>query len=86
MKIKRIINDKIVEIELTSTELHEAYFEQEHYYDMEDVKSALEEAGCEFTENQISEAAYLARKWMDGNDVIADCRWNCIDEAIEEVS
>ena len=86
MTIKRTINGVEMEFELTSMELHEAYFEQEHYYDMEDVKSALEEADREFTEDQISEAAYLARKWMDGNDVIADCRWNCIDEAIEEVS
>lgn len=85
MTIKRIINGKIVEIELTAQELQNAYFEQEHYYDMEDVQSALKEADREFTGDQISKAAYLARKWMDGNDVIAECRWNCIDEAIEEV-
>lgn len=86
MTIKRTINGVEMEFELTERELYDAFFEKQHYFDVEDVKCGCEETGHELDEDQIDEAAHLARKWMDNNDVISDCRWNCIDEAIEEVS
>lgn len=97
MKIERIINGHRVEIELTPQEMYDAYFEQEHNFDMEDVRSMLDEdhwyytdeagdpAWPEMTDEQISDAASLAREWMDGNDHMAECRWDCISDAMKEV-
>lgn len=84
MTIKRIINGIIVEIKLTEHEMWDAYREQEHEFDMEDVRHWLEEDEQELTDEQIDDAAYWAREWMDDNDTIAEIRWNIIDDAIKE--
>lgn len=84
MTIKRIINGKPVEIKLTQSEMWDAYREQEHEFDMEDVRHWLEEDEQELTDEQIDDAAYWARQWMDENDHIAEIRWDIIDDAIKE--
>ena len=57
MTIKRIINGKPVEIKLTQSEMWDAYREQEHKFDMEDVRHWLEEDEQELTDEQIDDAA-----------------------------
>ena len=84
MTIKRIINGKPVEIKLTQSEMWDAYREQEHEFDMEDVRHWLEEDGQELTDEQIDDAACWAREWMDENDHMAEIRWDIIDDAIKE--
>lgn len=84
MKIKRIINGKPVEIKLTQSEMWDAYREQEHEFDMEDVRHWLEEDERELTDEQIDDAAYWAREWMDENDHISELRWDIIHDAIKE--
>lgn len=88
MKIERVINGETVTIELTAHELWKAYREQEHKFDKEDVISWLDvmDDPPELTDEQIDDAAMLARDWMEYNDGIAECRWNCIESAIKEVS
>ena len=88
MKIERVINGETVTIELTAHELWGAYREQEHKFDKEDVISWLDEMDNppELTDEQIDDAATLARDWMEFNDGIAECRLNCIESAIKEVS
>lgn len=94
MKIKRVIRGENVEIELTPQEMYDVYYEQERNFDMEDVRSLLNlenyywKAGeaPKLTDEQVEHAAFIARNWMDDNDVIAECRWDCIADAIKEVS
>lgn len=43
MIIKRTIDNKEVSIKLTERELSDAYYEQEHLFDIEDVINALDE-------------------------------------------
>lgn len=91
MTIKREVNGKMMEFELTYNEMCNAYFEQEHVFDMEDVRAYYdyddETSGDRrrLTEEHAEEVATLAREWMDENDGIAETRWNCIDDAIKEV-
>lgn len=92
MKIERIVNGKKTEIELTENELCLAYREQQHLFDMEDVRSYVENIDWddddrppEMTEDQIDEAAFWVREWLDESDTIGDVRWDCIREAIEKV-
>lgn len=42
MTIKRTINGCKIEITLTETELHDAYYEQEHNFDVQDVENRFE--------------------------------------------
>ena len=89
MTIKRIINGKPVEIKLTEHEMWDAYREQEHEFDMEDVRSTLEdidddEVPTTLTDEQIDDAACWARQWMDENDHMAEIRWDIINDAIKE--
>ena len=84
MTIKRIINGKPVEITLTQSEMWDAYREQEHEFDMEDVRHWLEEDEQELTDEQIDDAAYWAREWLDSNDHISELRWDIINDAIKE--
>ena len=90
MKIERIINGETVTIELTESEMWDAYREQEHIFDMEDVRSWFDEMDDDslpesLTDEQVDDAACWAREWIDDNDHIAECRWDCINDAIKEV-
>lgn len=89
MTIKRIINGNSVEIALTEHELWEAYREQEHEFDKEDVVSMWEDMNedeelPEMTEEQIETAADCVREWLDANDNISEIRWDIIRDAIME--
>ena len=96
MTINRIINGKQIEIKLTETEMWDAYQEQEHEFDKDDVRHMLEEYEWYWTdengesnpptltEKQIDDAACWAREWLDENDLIAEVRWNFIHDAVEE--
>lgn len=81
MTIKREVNGQMMEFELTERELRDAYFEQEHNFDMEDVRNF--DVPC--PEEYVSKVASLARNYMDTNDCMAEDRWNCIELAIKEV-
>lgn len=89
MTIKRVINGKLVEIKLTQSEMWDAYREQEHEFDMEDVRSTLEDIDDDeipetLTDEQIDDAACWAREWLDDNDHISELRWDIIHDAIKE--
>lgn len=89
MTIKRTINGKPVEITLTEYEMWEAYREQEHEFDKEDVVSMWEDMNedeelPEMTEEQIETVADCVRKWLDANDNISEIRWDNIRDAIME--
>lgn len=93
MTIKRIINGKEIEIKLTEREMWDIYREQEHKFDMEDVRGYIEdidwedgERPPEMSDDQIDEAAFWMREWIDSNDVVGDIRWDCIRDAIEKVT
>ena len=87
MKITRFINDVEVEIELSSYELDKAWREQQREYDIEDIKSVLENSGDNWTDEQheyltenIHEVAGLYNKYNNGGDWYDDAY-----EAVEEI-
>ena len=93
MKIKREINGTVHEFELTSNELCEAYYEQEHKFDIDDVDDlicglddeyVLEVYGVDaerFRELE-PEMAYEKRRLMDKYDMA----WNdARDEAVDSI-
>lgn len=89
MTIKRLINGKEIEIKLTEHEMWDAYREQEHEFDMEDVRSTLKDIDDDeipetLTDEQIDDAACWAREWLDDNDHISELRWDIIHDAIKE--
>ncbi|MGN0476722.1 MAG: hypothetical protein ACI4HM_05205 [Ruminococcus sp.] len=79
MRIKRKIEGKEYEFELTSEELRNAYYEKEHFYDTEDVKNYISnmskeefkgysiKAESEILDNEelLSKIAYRKRKYVD---------------------
>lgn len=82
MKIKREINGKMIEIELTSRELYQAYCEQEHLFDMESCRDEFsmrysEEGWYENVSDEdrdfiIEEVAIILRRNLDKYDVTFD--------------
>ena len=88
MTITRWINGVKVKIELTKTELYDAYKEQQHIFDMDDVRhyweyDEMDEDGrTRLTDEQISDIADISREFQNESDVILDRIWNCVDEAI----
>lgn len=91
MTIRREIDGKEVQIELSARELSEAYLEQEHEYDIEDVQNRFDdmedeefaEHGMtrEEAESHISEIAYNKRRNMDKYEM----SWEyALDEAIRD--
>ena len=93
MKIKREINGTVHEFELTSNELFEAYYEQEHKFDVDDMEDlicgleneyVLEVYGVSaerFRELE-PEMAYEKRRLMDKYDMA----WNdARDEAVDRI-
>ena len=90
MTIKRTINGVEMEFELTNQEMWNAYREQEHEYDKEDVRSTLEDIDDDripsaLSDEQIDDAAWWVREWMDENDNMAETRWEIIHDAILKV-
>ena len=86
MTIIRVILGEPVEIELTPTELQEAFIEQEHLYDREDVINRLSELSYdEQPDEVIDEIASLSRQYQDESDVVCDTLWDCVDDAITEI-
>ena len=79
MKIKRKINGKEYEFELTCEELRNAYYEKERFYDTEDVKNYIsnmskeefkeysikEESELLDNEELLSKIAYRKRKYIE---------------------
>ena len=87
---RKILGIIPVKIALTEEEVYSAYAEKQHDYDMEDVKSKIE---CRWEEDEIpeklknpefiSKIADKFRRYMDNNDYISECMWDCADYAIE---
>ena len=77
MTIKRVVNGTEMEFELTSLEMWEAYNEQEHEYDIDDIKDRFDGIGSAadiaevydmpWTEIEplIPEMAYRYRRYME---------------------
>lgn len=88
MKIKRIINEKEIEIELTGSELREAFYEQDRNFYIEDVKFRYD---CSNLDN--SAIANIAEDWkyaLGNNDVYWDSYWatlRCVakENGLEEI-
>ena len=94
MKITRKILGKSVEIEITYEEKRRAYIEMKREYDIEDIKTRLEdmvEEGDELAqkildnEEMISALADKLRENLDEDDHISECLWNTIDDLIENM-
>ena len=92
MVIKRYINGKDTEIELTPQEVLDAYYQQEHSFDEDDVRDRFNEWDDERfleygvtraeAEEQISDIAYEKRRIMNKYDT----DWEyALDEAISTV-
>lgn len=83
MKIKRVICGEIVEIELTETELREAYEEQEGIYDREDIELRLPVSDISsVTERQLKAMTARYKDLLSQDD-----SWcYCADAAIEELT
>lgn len=90
MVIKRQVAGKDIEIELSPRELCDAYYEQEHNYDVEDVKvrfddmidDEFEDHGLtrEYAEAHMDEIAYNKRRNMTKYEM----SWEyALDEAID---
>ena len=66
MTITREINGTTINLELTQEEMYKAYYEQQHRFDLEDVKEIagwLEEDGAEpFTKEEIESASKELRE------------------------
>lgn len=79
MVIKRQIDGRSVDIELSPSELCDAYYEQEHKYDMEDVENRFDDMDDEdfaehgitreYAEAHISEITYNKRRNMTKYDM-----------------
>ena len=93
MKITREINGKTHTFELTEDELYNAYFEQEHIFDVDDISSFFDELDdgdimSEYgkTREEVKwhydEIAYEMRRQMDKYDVDM---WYARGEAIRQV-
>ena len=84
MKIKREVDGKTLEFELTDPEVWMAYDECEHKIDIETVDFYMEDN--EVPDDKIDEVANRYRKLYDrylDND--ADVRFECVCDAMKEV-
>lgn len=88
MKISRMVNGETKEFILTKDELYNAFEEQQHIFDMEDVRSYfdnyseedyLREYGLssDAVKDRFSEIAYEMRRNIDKYDM----DWRCAREA-----
>ena len=93
MIIKRTNGNEEVEYELTIEELRQAYWEYEHFCDIEDVKAEIRRRCSKFTErgykpmpvkwlkSHLDEIAYLKRKYIDNYG----CDWEtATQDAIDD--
>lgn len=90
MKITRkIFGIFPVKITLTEQEVYDAYAMKKHEFDIADIQSKIE---CRWEEDEIPEKlknpevisgiADNFRRYMDNNDYISECLWDCADYAI----
>ena len=94
MKIYRKYNGKRVSHMLSRTELRKAYEEQQHIYDVDDIKNELDsnrdwytdEYGIDekpVTENEIEEMAKFLRHLLNNE---ADSCWSvCVQDAVNKI-
>lgn len=97
MKITRKIpnSNKEMEITLTSAELSEAYYEQEHEFDKRDIINEIEsedfeadyKCSVETAMKYVDEMAYRKRKYIDDYGAYwSDAVRDAINEILEENS
>lgn len=81
---------KTLTIELTPKELSQAYYEQEHIFDIADVRTEIEEENLDknaghtpkLVERYIDDIAYRKRKYIDDYEM----NWrDAVQEAIKDV-
>lgn len=94
MEIYRRYGGQRVAHTLSKAELHEAYLEQQHIYDVDDIRNGLdtdheyyaEKYGISekpVTNNEIEEMARLLRHFLDSE---ADSTWSvCVQDAITKI-
>jgi hypothetical protein len=68
MKIKRNINGKEMEFELTSNEMYSAFYEQQNQFYKDDILSVLEEKGLMATDKQIAQMIEVYDDYLSDND------------------
>lgn len=76
MKIKRNINGQEIEIELTSSELREAFYKQERNFYIEDVRSRYD---CDNLDD--SAVANIAEQWrnaLGNHDSYWEAYWDVL--------
>lgn len=84
MTIKREVDGKMMEFELTNGEVWNAYDELEHKDDIALVKFYVEDG--EVPDDKISAVAYRFRKLYNLYlDADADVRYECVCDAMKEV-
>ena len=88
-------SNKEMEITLTSSELSEAYYEQEHEFDKRDIINEIEDenfetdykCSAEIAMKYVDEMAYRKRKYIDDyNEHWSDAVRDAINEILEENS
>lgn len=90
MKIKRNIDGKEIEIELTKDEIEKAYRIRDLYYYMEDVRGKVieryedDETGCLYSHAAVKQIAELAMRIREWNDSYWEGYWSNINTAIDE--
>lgn len=74
-------------IKLTDDELTKAYFEQEHLWDMEEIRYRLAEDESDKVEDNdyVSRVAYRYRKYIDDYPG-GDTEWECYNDACRYIN
>lgn len=94
MRIYRRYDGRKVSHTLSRTELRKAYEEQQHIYDVDDIRNALDTnreyyaekygiAENPVTDNEVERMARLLRDSLDSGDI--SCWSVCVQDAIEEI-
>lgn len=88
MTIKRLLDGKEYEIELTTDEIIRAAAVNERFADMEMVQDYIEDLGIEdeLTEEMMSEFAQLFRHYCDNQDLIYEARERYLDVAFDDLA
>lgn len=87
MTIKRNIDGKEIEIELTNDEIERAYRIRELYYYTEDVRERwvdLYNTECPYNNVTVEKIAKSAQRISEWNDAYFEGYWSNIDTAIVE--
>lgn len=72
------------EIELTDSEIYEAYLECKYEFLKEDIASKAEDMGVELTEDELADYAERVDNALAKNDDYGESYWFVIENVLEE--